>query len=1833
MFLIINYSNAIIIIVMSKRIKNKQLNILWPISILKFSLTFMSYTIFSQSFITLLKIFGCKHEIPNVESSFTCPKGIYFYFFGTITLIGIILQIIIGLITSALYFKPIFIINGSDVLKKTNSYPDIIFIITKIAVNLIFFFDKETESERWIIIFCLILFTGINAYYNFYFKNRFNKTLILLNKIFCLITFTGYLILFIGNFFKTIEFTGSIHLFLVSIVIIIIYIFIYQNRQINYITIDYSEINNPLDYLYYISIFYKIIKNKNNSRDYYTILESLISKIEENCIMPECPIKKYIENIKNGVECPFLLNQYCEKLFEYGIAKFSDDIPLKNYYSIFLIMDMNYKKKALMILNAITKKTLSFLDNYDIYRTLRLIEKTKSSILNKKNSAFEYRKKSQEFKDLIRKLINLYFEFISLLLDCKLLNIDNFNKIHKIGSQIMKLNPKIEEKYNYLTSIKTDNIEIIKLYSEFVEGILRDEEKLERCKKIAKLKYSAEFKTHEKDFSNLDMKILREKINLPYILVSTHKEQIGKIVDLSLNILKIFGYVKSELMGKNISMLIPKIFAKNHDLIIREQYEKDKLRLLDNLNSKKLYFPEFIKKDVCGITKMKFLINLKMKIYFIKTEDNILLYVVEIENYIPLINLTKNVNIDTKFCVLTDQNLIIQNFTPNCLEHLKLNVEYINSNLNIVNYIKQFQDDLTSFNKSSIMGSNSHINKTITIMEDKPQDQRIAKGSVISNIKNRNKNDQFFKKFSKKSKITWCFYDEKNAEKSKKNTSSENDNNDNEIDLYMEIEKVMLKQELKGYYFYFTKLNKQNYQNINYTMERSVNNSGTNLIKVKKYQCLFDSNESNNYTHAKNLRNKINQNQMFQSLIMYPSNIRINNLRKKERKKSIDKNSKVSFKEEEDYLLNNYSTLKAKNWDTKIDDNSNIITGDFVPNFTIHFSINLKNLTFVKIRENEQPINYVEILKKESNNKIRIYQEKLKYLTKKTKTKKYTYESEEFESDEISGEESSNLKKSSSDYNSDPHSHSHSLIDEDKKEKNENGIIDELEKNKEEEKNNNDINNNNNNYNYNLNEDNTNNIKMIKRYNFMNNYTKVNLSKVHFYVFDFYKEQVVHGNKEEVVSKVESITNKIRSQGPLELGKEDGFFAFLSKKGKNKKNKDKDDTKGNEILKNKVNENLKKIDESKLFEKKISQALKQQKNELPIKRLKILLSFAYIFIIIYGIIFIYYDSYFLGLMNMTIDIVKNIIFVKYNSFISIYYIRELSLVNFEEPEIKGGEYTNFPDTDKQTYVNSIKAELMQLFIENQSSLKTIYSTSIVLSNSSQTYLSKTKLKIKVSRSPNHDMSSVILVCLMQYSGALNNLASSPTKISPTHPDLFLFLYNSLNQYKLGISALIDLYSLELGNLLANVKIVVKINLIIISITLIIIYTLLILNFLTAIKRRGNYMKVFYGINENTLKILIFNCENLISKLKSSEEQKFHEEQTLYQSIGDKLSIENNQKINKNQMNTYQQNSNLIGEIGNGNENQMSNKASSYSIIFIIIYGILALIYFSYFIYNGLYIIKSSKKSILISNLFYKVQNFQLGIIDMFNSFREFLYDNQSIINGTSPANYMKKAEKEILSSVLEDIKYLSINFEEKFDINESSKMEENLCSYYTNDYFDSSIDCSDTIGLIAGYNFFFLSYYFLEEIKINKNIMIYRLKHDNIVGNLTDYNHTKYMNDEKIPKANGNSGNTNIFRLDLFNNYTIHARLNVIFYNIILPYIKKGKNTTFFNLSLDSVINYLTKLNISFLGIVTLVFFCYFIPMINFINNIIYKTKTLLSIIPLNILATQNGVSSLLNLS
>jgi hypothetical protein len=385
------------------------------------------------------------------------------------------------------------------------------------------------------------------------------------------------------------------------------------------------------------------------------------------------------------------------------------------------------------------------------------------------------------------------------------------------------------------------------------------------------------------------------------------------------------------------------------------------------------------------------------------------------------------------------------------------------------------------------------------------------------------------------------------------------------------------------------------------------------------------------------------------------------------------------------------------------------------------------------------------------------------------------------------------------------------------------------------------------------------------------------------------------------------------------------------------------------------------------------------------------------------------------------------------------------------------------------------------------------------------------------------------------------------------------------------------------------------------------------------------MNVFYGINENILKNIANNCENLINKLKTSEEQKYYEEDTLEASINDNIYSENNQK-KLNQKHTFSQKKSLNYNIDNNNKETL--KLSKTVKLVIILYIIVILISYSYFIFVCIYMVIISKKSLFLFNYCNKFQNHQLETINFFNVYREFLFDDQSIVNGMTSLQYLIKAEKEYLLKLNKDVKVIIAHKAKYFP-----KDEKTLCHYYKTQIFDSSIDCQDKIGLITNYNFSTLSNFFTEEIKINKKIVEYKLtKEKNIVGNLTNYNKSDYSNDPLIPKKNGESGNNNIFRLDLFNDETLHYNLNLIFFNIIIPYLHELRKIIPNVLTLGRLERFLTIACLVFeLQLIIAILF-YFIPVINYINNYINKTKNILSIIPLNILASQNGISVLLNI-
>ena len=974
-----------------------------------------------------------------------------FNYISPFAFITIILLTFIAFLTNLLYYKSIFVQCNNDVLQKTSPMPDISLLFTKIGIILLFILDQEEEKEHWAILFFLMSFTGINLYINIKYSHRLNKFLSKLTILFALVAFIGFFTLFIGKVFKSLEYNGSIFLFFILIVLILLFVFIFKSKNLDTIFIDYTTLNAPEEYLGYLINYFKLVKYKEHSREISSSLKSYISAIEETCTTIDCPLKEYLLKLKNGRDSQYLLLKYLEKLFKYGISKFGNDPMLKNFYSMFLLMQMNNKEQALIILNSIDKDQANFINKCNIFRCRKLIDKWSEK---HKSYYFNYRMNINEFKKLILKITELYFEFWSLLYEGKYKNSDSFQNLFEIGSEIMELNRIIDGQYSQLIKTKTNNIEIFKLYIYFIDNILKNEEKSVEIQNLKKFIYKETFENEEKNYVSYNIGFLKENDASRYILISGAKKNLGTILDCSISASMVFGYTKEEIIGKHLNIFIPEIFHWKHNIIIKNQSKINNFKLFDEMYLNKKYNPDFIERFYFAVFKSKFIKNVKVKIYFIKTEENIVTFVIEILQDIPYLSELVNdinkpySNLDSRCCVLTNENFLIHSFTANSVESLGLTYRFIKSNNSIIPYIKQFHDDYINIINEIHKNSN---NKTeiFSAESSRLSERKINSKNISYELKQKIKNDLVDKNYNKKCKITWRINKIKN---SYKNKFIENDilcsrisyrgssyvftsiyklnEEEYEKEFIMEIKKAILDNKLLGYYFFFTKLysGREDKNIVIYnSLEKNEDNQNEELSNQIKYKAIFKPyNKSLFFNSIHNKEKKV-------------SNTTINNniseIKKEDDKNSTiiksDKISDISESRISKFSINIENTkniiLNEGNLNIQKDDNKYssaieisencpdacVVEDNFIPKNRINFIFDLDNMSYNIEKNYRKSILLKSKLQKQAMAKLKEYNDYLKSLKSKKKKlnkKKSNQKSDDSESyDSSSNEEGSEI--------------------------------------------------------------------------------------------------------------------------------------------------------------------------------------------------------------------------------------------------------------------------------------------------------------------------------------------------------------------------------------------------------------------------------------------------------------------------------------------------------------------------------------------------------------------------------------------------------------------------------------------------------------------------------------------------------------------------------------------------------------------------------------------------------------------------------------------------------
>ena len=470
--------------------------------------------------------------------------------------------------------------------------------------------------------------------------------------------------------------------------------------------------------------------------------------------------------------------------------------------------------------------------------------------------------------------------------------------------------------------------------------------------------------------------------------------------------------------------------------------------------------------------------------------------------------------------------------------------------------------------------------------------------------------------------------------------------------------------------------------------------------------------------------------------------------------------------------------------------------------------------------------------------------------------------------------------------------------------------------------------------------------------------------------------------------------------------------------------------------------------------------------------------------------------------------------------------------------------------------------------------------------------------------------------IIAYNTAFSNIASSNTNLEQNHSDLINYIENSFGDFEKGFDTYYDIFYYELELLKKKIKLYIYlINSFILLIDLL-IYFFGLKFFLSSNIIRISYIKIFYNINSGTLKDLIRNCLNLIDKFKSNQ---------VIETSGSEIEVNEN-ITNFNKIRFKEVNNNVPEQVEISHK--YKNIFFSYlSLFFITFYFIFIGFIFSYFIYISVYFYEIYKKSIQISVFSKYFSIFQFCPMQIYNSYREYIFDNVSLINDLSPYEYLRYGESNIYNLLHFSKTYLNIHVGELNQLDQDHIYEiyhKDGCSYEINDYFNIKEKCINKFEYFSRLNLIESVFYFLEELRIKKNLIKYMLDNYNVIGDLTKYNQEDMIN---IYKENSNRNDT-IFRLDLFNNEKIHTSLNFLYFSILLQNIEEGRIIINF-LTINGMDSKFILLIIIYAFALFFVILLFFIPVIKFLNKQIYKAKNILSIVPVNVLLYQRNNDNL----
>ena len=1799
----------------------------------------------------LFAVFTFKGETLEIAPAIKIKSFIHILMF-IISILLIICYMVLILLLHMTFFE-FGAIHGKLRAAYTSS-TEVLLVIVKFVLVVVFQF---IENELALAIITIII--SVFSLMDFLAKQPFiNDSITKLYYILYLIFAWSSVITIIAYLLKNTEFEAAILLLILGYPFIILAVtsknFEYSmERVFEYVGSKYKDGYTVLMEIEYFLKLEDSLEDKIKPRE-QKILYFYINNYERDCTDPDCSLKQFLRmelNLKNFPDMKICLLQHAEMLYKNAVSKYPFDAKLRLSYAIFLYKRMNKKQKGTNEILLLNKYTTNLEDSFLIYRAQRFIEEENEGRSDSESSSnlvnsVTYRAILNNIKNLIGKITNYYIDFWTILAISDETKSENFQKMSRIGTKISKYNDDLVSDFERLERVNLFDQDTIKLYTQYLSEILNNHTLANTYNnKLIELEQKRH-QFNEENLFNMNYKAMARSAEYKYIVISGSPNNFNMISNISLCICPLFGFSKEELIGKPLDFLLPELFTIHHRKMLVNKVEDFKKTILakhKNMTLQVRSEPKII--QTFAKTKMKYLVPIRMKLSLVASEDGNIFGVARL--------LTQNFHIlnneDQIVYILTDNELIVQNFTANAPKLLCFDSSSINNNLEITDFIKEFTeklyneldqyDDIKENSTKIIKKIKKDLLKKMFTNEDIKRIVTWRYDEMLKNNENggsKYKSNLSFqalrKNFRNKSKIV-----------DNKNQSSINDNFGRAFQLNNS------KEASKGVKSEFGPKRFSEVYDFNKIIS-GPKNEGKQL-DIADLNNKFESGNQLDST-INNLINKESASKFVQNLnhkfVLSVAEAKFGDVKigyifrfelfdpQKNYNESSFYTTKVSTK----LNFNKPPTLKDK---------TEVIQSDIS---LMSFATNLvtakpqpKQLVFNVTNDNPNGVNlglddtYIPVLEKE--NEFYIDGEKLSFKqrgklnedlkketefeklrqkaiakvlkSKKDKTAEEEEEEEEEESyeddeDNESKENSEKISLKEVNENKSELSEKEQAVVADNKPITENpekdNKITEFTPHKQE-------------------------LKSHVKHKQNDDYYHVNTKKITLFLYNFNTKYVQALNDPKYkMSKVENCLEKERQK----VSKMSNFIAN-PKIAKEKK-------KGVNVSTKQVmdNEELEAFSKKKIKLKEIQKALASKEKQASIINLCIFSFIIFIVVILSSVASILMNSYFDEQISIYYNLIEKSVTLYRNLIFEIYFVREMILLNHPN-------YTNIYDNNLTEYYANFSETCYEYYVETAFVLSNLSTTLNSLSEDAKektANIEGTLVLIDPIKTSNgsyftKQYNLKIYSAFHELNAALYHVSQMNVSEIITYDDnVYYFTMNSMNTMLILSEGQIDIFTNEFYNEISKVHRIIIICICAAIILYAINFFIFIYFYQQVEERKQSYLSVFYEIGSGFIVSSLAKCERFSQRIQLQDNVLGGGEKVSIGTSTEESDMDNNDIGSVSSLGKIKNNTNHgAGKARNTKKNSnLKMKIGGFVVIFIL----LCVIIFSF----AYYYVRNTLYKHYVQYEYYNNQ-YNSRFLFPFIALREYLYDQKKTLMNEEVDKYLDNSLTEFykdLAAISNQrdafTSYLPLSYstfvDELFRDNQCKFINVFLAENHTNFEYER---CDQFFYNTSTYGFQAVLTTYIEEIRIMRDLQKYYLENalkyhfeynESLIG--TKFQKHLYPEDESL--------------MEIYNRYNPVLILNedthknsIIIYRFVVMKIVQNALDNLFDAIHDSFDD--TKLNsyiinIVFMVVVTLGFFLFWLPFVLGENDTIYKTKNMLSIIPNEVLFTLPHINIMLGI-